>query len=87
MLSVLALAAAVAGFMAGFLGVGGGIKKVPALYYAFSVLDFYLTTKSICLWNFCNYYTNIYYFYQKHMEFDAVDFKMENIFFLFFLVF
>jgi uncharacterized membrane protein YfcA len=45
LLIVLSVAACIAGFMAGLLGVGGGLVMVPALYYAFSVLNFEIETK------------------------------------------
>jgi len=45
LLIVLSVAACIGGFMAGLLGVGGGLVMVPALYYAFSVLNFEIETK------------------------------------------
>ena len=46
LVTVLAVSAAVSGFIAGLLGVGGGIIMVPALYYAFSQLGYDETVKT-----------------------------------------
>jgi len=84
----MAIAAAVAGFMAGLLGVGGGIIIVPALYYAFTVLDFELITRmhlavgtSLAIIIPTSIIST-----KTHMEFDAVDFKMVKSFGLFILI-
>ena len=88
LLAVLAISAAVAGFMAGLLGVGGGIIMVPALYYAFTVLDFELVTRmhlavgtSLAIIIPTSIIST-----KTHMEYDAVDFKMVKSFGIFILL-
>ncbi len=87
LLFVLAVAAAGAGFMAGLLGVGGGIVMVPALYYAFTVLDFDIVTRmhlsvgtSLAIIIPTSIISTI-----THKEYDAVDFKMVRSFGIFIL--
>ena len=87
LLFVLSIAASVAGFMAGLLGVGGGIIIVPALYYAFTILDFDIATRmhlSVGTSLAIIIPTSIIST-KTHMEYDAVDFGMVKSFGLFIL--
>ena len=88
LLTVLAIAAAVAGFMAGLLGVGGGIIMVPALYYAFTVLDFDIVTRmhlavgtSLAIIIPTSIISTL-----THREHNAVDFNMVKSFGIFILI-
>ena len=88
LLLVLAIAAAVAGFMAGLLGVGGGIIMVPALYYAFTILDYDIATRmhlSVGTSLSIIIPTSIIST-KTHMEYKAVDFKMVKSFGIFILL-
>ena len=87
LLFVLGLAAAGAGFMAGLLGVGGGIVMVPALYYAFTVLEFDIVTRmhlsvgtSLAIIIPTSIISTM-----THREHDAVDLKMVKSFGVFIL--
>ena len=85
LLVVLSIAASVAGFMAGLLGVGGGIIMVPALYYAFTVLDFDIATRmhlSVGTSLAIIIPTSVISA-KTHMEYDAVDFKLVKSFGIF----
>ena len=87
LLFVLSVAASVAGFMAGLLGVGGGIIIVPALYYAFTVLDFDVATRmhlSVGTSLAIIIPTSIIST-KTHMEHNAVDFKLIKSFGIFIL--
>lgn len=85
LVSVMAVAATVSGFMAGLLGVGGGIIMVPALYYAFTVLGFDEATKmhlslgtSLAIIIPTSVMST-----RTHMEFKAVDFTLIKSFGIF----
>jgi len=82
---VLAVAASVSGFIAGLLGVGGGIIMVPALYYAFTVMDFDIATRMhLSLGTSLAIIIPTSIMSAKtHMKFNAVDFRLIKSFGIF----
>jgi len=85
LISVMAVAASISGFMAGLLGVGGGIIMVPALYYAFTVLGYDESTKmhlalgtSLAIIIPTSVMST-----RTHMKYQAVDFALIKSFGLF----
>ena len=85
LISVLTISATVSGFMAGLLGVGGGIIMVPALYFAFETLHFDpQTIMHLSLGTSLAIIIPTSIMSTKtHMEFNAVDFKLIKSFGLF----
>ena len=85
---VLAVAASVSGFIAGLLGVGGGIIMVPALYYAFTVMDFDIVTRMhLSLGTSLAIIIPTSIMSAKtHMKFNAVDFKLIKSFGIFIIL-
>ena len=82
---VLAVSATISGFMAGLLGVGGGIIMVPALYYAFETLSFDPSTimhlslgTSLAIIIPTSVMST-----KTHMKYNAVDFKLIKSFGIF----
>ena len=85
LISVMAVAASISGFMAGLLGVGGGIIMVPALYYAFTVLGYDESTKMhLALGTSLAIIIPTSVMSTKtHMKYEAVDFTLIKSFGLF----
>jgi len=88
LLIVLSIAACIAGFMAGLLGVGGGLVMVPALYYAFSVLNFEIETKmhlalgtSLAIIIPTSIMST-----RTHMKYKAVDFELIKSFGIYIII-
>jgi len=88
LITVLLLAASIAGFSAGLLGVGGGLVMVPALYYAFTILDFEISTRmhlavgtSLAIIIPTSIMST-----RTHMKYGAVDFKLFKSFGIFIII-
>ena len=85
---ILVVAATISGFIAGLLGVGGGIIMVPALYYAFTVMDFDIATRMhLSLGTSLAIIIPTSIMSAKtHMKFNAVDFNLIKSFGIFIIL-
>ena len=85
LISILAVAATISGFIAGLLGVGGGIIMVPALYYAFTVMNFDIDTRMhLALGTSLSIIIPTSIMSAKtHMKFKTVDFSLIRSFGIF----
>jgi len=85
LISILAVAATISGFIAGLLGVGGGIIMVPALYYAFTVMNFDVDTRMhLALGTSLSIIIPTSIMSAKtHMKFKTVDFSLIRSFGIF----
>ena len=88
LIMVLAVSATISGFMAGLLGVGGGVIMVPALYYAFETLSFDPSTimhlslgTSLAIIIPTSVMST-----KTHMKYNAVDFKLIKSFGIFVVI-
>ena len=79
---VLSIAASLSGFIAGLLGVGGGIIMVPALYYAFGKLgyDESLIMHMAIGTSLAIIIPTSVVSALSHMKYKAVDFKLVKTF-------
>jgi uncharacterized membrane protein YfcA len=85
LIAVLAVAASISGFIAGLLGVGGGIIMVPALYYAFTVMNYDIASRMhLALGTSLAIIIPTSIMSAKtHMKFKAVDFDLIKSFGIF----
>lgn len=85
LITVLAVAASISGFIAGLLGVGGGIIMVPALYYAFTVMNYDIASRMhLALGTSLAIIIPTSIMSAKtHMKFKAVDFDLIKSFGIF----
>ena len=87
-LTIMALSAAVVGFMAGFFGIGGGLIMVPILFYIFNFIgiDKAFVMHMAIGTSFLIIIPNSIISTITHMKFKAVDFNIVKSFGVFVII-